>query len=86
MVIYVNRNPVQNMSLITGGAGFVGHHSLKRLLSTNEYNITVIDNNIRNTNDSSKNNYPILPLQTISLYEIDIRDGTLFAIFSKRKI
>jgi UDP-glucose 4-epimerase len=71
---------VQNI-LITGGAGFIGQHLIKRLSGT-ENKITVIDNKLtcNNYNKGSKNKF-------FSFYSEDIRNKDAISnIFKREKI
>src|SRR5919112_2399206 len=70
--------------LVTGGAGFIGHHLVKRLLSQRNYKIIVIDNSSngnKNFLDSSGSS------DKISIYKDDIRNRDVISnIFHHERI
>jgi UDP-glucose 4-epimerase len=68
---------MQNISLVTGGAGFIGHHLVKRLIELGD-KVIIIDN----LSTGRKEN-----LHPEAIFEdCDIRDyGRVFEVFSKHK-
>ncbi len=58
--------------LITGGAGYIGSHTLVELLSAN-YDVVVIDN-LCNSNIESLKRVETITGKKIPFYEVDIRD------------
>jgi UDP-glucose 4-epimerase len=79
--------PFVHKVLVTGGAGFIGHHLVKRLLSQRNYKIIVIDNlSNRNKNffDSSNNR---LSSNKFSFYKEDIRNKkNILDIFNHERV
>jgi UDP-glucose 4-epimerase len=80
-----------NRVLVTGGAGFIGHHLLKRLFQLNCH-VTVIDN-LSNRNENfpirnNNNNYYYDALdKNISFYKEDIRNkDSISDIFKNERI
>jgi UDP-glucose 4-epimerase len=68
--------------LVTGGAGFIGHHLLKRFSET-DYHIVVIDNMSNRNKNFSSSNYK----NNISLYKENILDrNAVLHIFSRERI
>ena len=62
--------------LVTGGAGFIGSHLVKRLLAAN-YRVAVIDN----LSAGDKNRLP----QEVDFHQINIQDSNLTTVFQKIK-
>lgn len=60
--------------LITGGAGFIGHHLVKRLLQEHNWKITIIDN-LSNGDISNLN----LQSDKMKFYLEDIRNGSVIS-------
>lgn len=73
--------------LITGGAGFIGHHVVKELISQN-YKVIIIDNFSNSNEDFAKQlgrNGSLL--ESIHVYKEDIRNGKAVSnIFGVEKI
>ena len=68
--------------LVTGGAGFIGHHVLKRL-SEMDYQIIVIDNLSNRNKNFAISNYK----NNISLYKEDILDSNaVLHILSRERV
>ncbi len=71
------QGPGQPSALVTGGAGFIGSHLVKRLFSDG-WNVTVVDDF-----SSSPGNEEIE--SSSSLYKLDIADPALADIFSEHQ-
>ena len=79
--------PFMYKVLVTGGAGFIGYHLVKRLLSQRNYKLIVIDNfsnGNKNLLDSSDNR---LSSNKFSFYKEDIRNKkSILDIFNHESI
>ena len=70
--------------LITGGAGYIGSHTLVELLAAN-YDVVVIDN-LCNSNVESLRRVEIITGKKIPFFEMDIRDkAALDKLFSEHQ-
>jgi UDP-glucose 4-epimerase len=67
--------------LVTGGAGFIGHHLVRRLSKDNDCKITIIDN----LSNSNKNFGTQLPNRNIIFYKEDIRNRETISDILKRE-
>jgi UDP-glucose 4-epimerase len=67
--------------LVTGGAGFIGHHLVTKLLEDPDCRITIIDNL---SNDKSKKRLKDLP-PSVAFYEEDIRNRQAVSDIVKRE-
>ena len=71
--------------VVTGGAGFVGRHFVKRCLEQG-YNVTIIDN-LSNYNVSNDDDSLVSADGSLSFYREDITNrNTLSDIFSHEKV
>lgn len=71
--------------LVTGGAGYIGSHTLIELLNTN-HNVIVVDN-LSNSSEESIKRVEFLTGKKISFLKIDIRNKKeLLSILTKTKI
>jgi UDP-glucose 4-epimerase len=71
--------------LVTGGAGYIGSHTVLALLNAN-YDVVVVDN-LSNASCESINRVEKLAGKSVDFFEADIRDKEQIAsIFSKHKI
>lgn len=71
--------------LVTGGAGYIGSHTVLALLNAN-YDVVVVDN-LSNASCESINRVEKLTGKSVDFFEADIRDKDQIAsIFSKHKI
>lgn len=70
--------------LVTGGAGYIGAHTVIQLLQNN-YNVAVLDN-LSNSNESSIYMIEKISGQKINFFKGDIRDSNfLESVFSSQK-
>ena len=75
--IIQGQDPGQPRALVTGGAGFIGSHLVKRLLSDGPY-VTVVDNlSSSPTNDQETSTAP--------LHKLDIADPALADVFAEKR-
>lgn len=75
--------------LITGSAGFIGFHLIKKLLIKNSYNIVGIDNfdNYYSTVLKKKRNKLLIKNKNFKFYKVDIKNNNkINNIFKKEKI
>jgi UDP-glucose 4-epimerase len=71
--------------LVTGGAGYIGSHTVLQLLET-DHQVIVLDN-LCNASSESLNRVEALTGKKITFFEGDIRDNTILEfLFSKHKI
>jgi UDP-glucose 4-epimerase len=71
--------------LVTGGAGYIGSHTVLKLLET-DHQVIVLDN-LCNASSESLNRVEALTGKKITFVEGDIRDNTVLELlFSKHKI
>ena len=71
--------------LVTGGAGYIGNHTLVELLNA-DYNVIVVDN-LSNSNKESLNRVEKITGKKVKFYENDVCDKTaLKKIFSENNI
>jgi UDP-glucose 4-epimerase len=71
--------------LVTGGAGYIGSHTVLQLLET-DHQVIVLDN-LCNASSESLNRVEALTGKKITFVEGDIRDNTVLELlFSKHKI
>jgi UDP-glucose 4-epimerase len=71
--------------LVTGGAGYIGSHTVLQLLET-DHQVIVLDN-LCNASSESLNRVEALTGKKITFVEGDIRDNTILEfLFSKHKI
>jgi UDP-glucose 4-epimerase len=59
--------------LVTGGAGYIGSHTIIELISSG-HSVVVVDN-LSNSNRESLNRVEKITNTTIPFYELDVRDG-----------
>lgn len=59
--------------VVTGGAGYIGSHTVAELLSNKDYNVTIIDN-FSNSNPNIINNLYKIVNSPIRIYHKDCRD------------
>lgn len=71
--------------LVTGGAGYIGSHTLIELIEAGHQPIVV--DSLINSSEESLNRVEIITGKTIPFYQIDVRDSTeLSKVFSKHNI
>ncbi len=70
--------------LVTGGAGFIGSHTLVELMAAGHYAVVV--DNLSNASSESLRRVETITGQTVSFYKVDIRDRaaleTVFCVHS----
>ena len=77
----MNLNNLQRTVLVTGGAGYIGSHTIVELLSAG-YSVVAFDN-LSNSDSSVINQIELISNQSVSFIEGDIRDeAALEALFN----
>ena len=83
----VNHNVIIHLMkiLVTGGAGYIGSHTIVELLNNN-HEVIIIDN-LSNSSRESINRIEDITQKKVEFYEADVRDiDALNQIFEKNKI
>ncbi len=81
----MNGEIMKQTILVTGGAGYIGSHTVVELLNDN-YNVVVVDN-LSNSCEESLNRVKKITGKTVPFYNADVRDrAALQRIFTENKI
>ena len=79
------KDPAETCVLVTGGAGFIGSHTVVELLESG-YGVVVVDN-LSNSNKESMNRVKKITGKSPVFYEADVRDrAAMEKIFTENKI